>query len=136
MKQQNCFKGPTSQLSAGARKFKKEITHILRVLHQHHTNLIPYYISSSTIQDSAVCVVTRTHKCFTMALNICQSPVWNLPHDTLSAPIILRWLLEFWKTLALLDHSKAGQGSEKAPTPALGTHRASYSAGMGTLTRG
>lgn len=79
---------------------------ILPVLHPHHTHLIPYYIISSTIQDRAVCTVTGCTNCVRWRLiPICQSPVWNMLHDTLSAPVILRWLLEFWKTLALLDQT-------------------------------
>jgi len=28
---------------------------------------------------------------------ICRSSVWSLLHVTFQAPIILRWLLDFWK---------------------------------------
>ena len=37
-----------------------------------------------------------------VAPSICGPSVWNLLHVTLLAPIILRWVLDFWKICAPL----------------------------------
>ena len=42
-------------------------------------------------------VVVLNNFFFTLATNICGFPVWNLLHIIFVTPIILRFLVDFWK---------------------------------------
>jgi hypothetical protein len=61
-----------------------------------------YFLRSLRIDGSRVVRIPGT-KSPTVAPNICVSSVWSLFRDSVSAPNIFRWFLDFWKTYPPLN---------------------------------
>jgi hypothetical protein len=73
------------------------VTNLQVLLLQQHIYIVKFSTSLHQECTNPGCQITVTTHLCTVAPNICGFLVWSLLQVTVQTPIILRWLLDFWK---------------------------------------